>query len=201
MSYETFSTAKTRLLEKAITAFYAHGYRVLTMASLAELCGVSRRALYHHFPNKEAVFRATLALSNQKSMADAAMGVEAAQAAGASAVDVIAAWFDIRYGAVRREIAASPHGGEVNETAFRLASDIMIDYARETNRKLERMVADLVKQERLRLRPGVTAAKTARLLADGARGVNQERPPIPDQELAHRYREITEAILYGCAEP
>ena len=200
VSYESLSTARIRLLEKAIAAFYAHGYRALTMATLAEHCGVSRRALYHHFPNKEQVFRASLALNNDKGMDVANDAADAALACGAGAAEVISTWLDMRYGATRREIAASPHGAEVNEAAFRLASDVMIGYARETNRKLGVLVAGLVGQGRLRLRPGVSPEVAARLLADGARGVNQERPPIPEDQLAGRYREIVEAIFYGCAQ-
>jgi hypothetical protein len=52
----------------------------------------------------------------------------------------------------------------------------------------------------LQLRKNTTPAEIAQLLADGARGVNQQRPPIPAGQLAPRYRRIAEAILYGCAE-
>jgi hypothetical protein len=39
----------------------------------------------------------------------------------------------------------------------------------------------------------------AAIIGDGARGVNQLRPPVPPDEIAPRYRQITEAILYGSA--
>jgi hypothetical protein len=46
----------------------------------------------------------------------------------------------------------------------------------------------------------LTSAGVAQLLADGARGVNQQRPAIPVSQLAERYRNLANAILYGCAE-
>jgi hypothetical protein len=40
----------------------------------------------------------------------------------------------------------------------------------------------------------------AQYLADGARGVNQSLPPRPAVTLAERYRKMSAAVLYGCAE-
>jgi hypothetical protein len=40
----------------------------------------------------------------------------------------------------------------------------------------------------------------AEALANGARGVNQRLPPIPPKDLAARYREMCQFILYGGAE-
>ena len=41
-------------------AFLDHGYEQLTMSGLAQVCGLTRRALYHHFSNKEEAFRFVL---------------------------------------------------------------------------------------------------------------------------------------------
>ncbi len=75
----------------------------------------------------------------------------------------------------------------------------MIEVSYETNRKLGDLVATLAGKGHLKLKPGISADVAAQMLADGARGVNQQRPPIPDAELGARYRAIVTAILFGCA--
>jgi hypothetical protein len=122
-------------------------------------------------------------------------------ARGGSALDVVAEWLDTRFGNVRRGVSSSPHGEELNAVAFRVANDIMIEVSIETNAELARLLDDLAARHLLQLKPGVTTRETAQLLGDGARGVNQARPPIPSGQIAARYRRIAEAILYGCAAP
>jgi AcrR family transcriptional regulator len=58
--------------------FVDHGYKAVTMGLLAEGCGLSRRALYNHFRNKEEAFRAMLRWRNRE---DFAAGAEASRAA------------------------------------------------------------------------------------------------------------------------
>lgn len=189
--------AKTRILRHANDAFLAFGFDGLTMAKLAELCGLSRRGLYHHFKNKEEVFRSLLRMTNGE---DFERGDEAAQAAlsrGANAVDVIGGWLDARFGFRRRALGSSPFGREVNEAAFRVAPDVMIEVSYETNRRLAQLVTKLAQAGQVQQRPGVTADKIGRLLGDGARGVNQARPPIPNNLIGQHYRDIAEAILFG----
>ena len=194
-----FSAATARIVERADVAFWTLGYAAPTMATLGELCGLGRRALYYHFHSKEELFRAVLRLRNVKDQAAADAVAEQALARGDPAADAIGAWLDARFGDTRRRVLASPHGREINDVALHVGPDIMIEVAYVTNRQLAALVAALCAQGRLRLKPGVSAETAAMMVADGARGVNQARPPIPDNEVAARYRAIAEAILFGCA--
>ncbi|HEY4078877.1 MAG TPA: helix-turn-helix domain-containing protein [Rhizomicrobium sp.] len=199
MSAQPFDGARTRIVRRANDAFLSHGFSDLTMSQLAEMCGLTRRALYHHFSSKEDVFRAAIRLNNVVAFEEGDTAARTALAQGADAQEVIFHWLDARFGNVRRIIAASPFGRELNETAFRVASDIMIEVSHETNRRLAELISDLCARGLLTLRPGATAEKTGRLIGDGARGVNQARPSIPGGQIAQHYRDITEAILFGCA--
>jgi AcrR family transcriptional regulator len=192
-------SVRARILHRAHEAFWTHGYAALTMGKLAEACGLTRRGLYYHFSDKEGVFRATIQFFNGLAfeLADAAARQGLAQ--GDAAVDVIATWLDIRFGDTRRRVGSTSHGRELNDVAFRLAYDLMIEVSYETNGKLALLIEELVRGGQLTLREGMSPDKTARLVGDGARGVNQARPPIPNDMIAQHYREITEAILYGCA--
>lgn len=49
---------RRELARKAVALFSEHGYRGLGMRRIAEELGVSKSALYHYFPNKEALFAA-----------------------------------------------------------------------------------------------------------------------------------------------
>jgi len=166
---------------------------------LAELCGISRRALYHHYSSKEEVFRATLRLNNAIALEAGDAAAAAALARGEGPVDVIAAWLDTRFGGTRRDIGGSPHGRELNDIAFRLGMDVIIEVSHESNRRIAELVSTLQTQGKLRLRDGVSLQKAARLIGDGARGVNQARPPVPNELIAQHYRDIAEAVLFGCA--
>ena len=104
-----------------------------------------------------------------------------------------------RFGETRREVGSSVHGRELNDLAFSLCGDILVEVSVGTNAALARLVQGLVERGGLRLRDGVSAEKVGRLLGDGARGVNQARPSIPNHLFAQHYREIAEAILFGCA--
>ena len=55
---ERSATTRTALLTAARQLFTERGYAGTGREDIAAAAGVTRGALYHHFPNKEAVFRA-----------------------------------------------------------------------------------------------------------------------------------------------
>jgi AcrR family transcriptional regulator len=201
MSIQPLDFAKTKIVRGATVAFAAHGFDKLTMGKIATICGLTRRALYHHFSSKEELFRAVIKLGNVNALEQGELAARALLDNGGSALDVIAGWFDARFGQVRRRVNDSPHGAALNDMAFRLATDIMIEVSYDTNRCLAELMLELERRGLLVLRKDIPLERAARLLSDGARGVNQARPPIPNGELARHYREMTEAVLYGCATP
>ncbi|HVV28691.1 MAG TPA: helix-turn-helix domain-containing protein [Rhizomicrobium sp.] len=199
MSSHAFDGARTRIVRRASDAFISHGFSDLTMSQLAGLCGLTRRALYHHFSSKEDVFRAAIRLNNVQAFEEADAAARTALGEGGDALEVIFRWLDIRFGNLRRKVAASPFARELNETAFRVAGDIMVEVSLDTSHRLAELIQELCGRGLLTLRPGVTVEKTARLIADAARGVNMARPPIPVSQIAQHYRDIAEALLFGCA--
>jgi AcrR family transcriptional regulator len=199
MTVQPQEFAKSKIVRSATMAFVVHGFDQLTMGKIAALCGLTRRALYHHFSSKEDLFRACIKQGNVNALEQGDVAARALLDSGASALDVIAGWFDVRFGQVRRRVNDSPHGAALNDLAFRLATDIMIEVSYDTNRNIAELLVELERRGLLVLRKDITVERTARLLGDGARGVNQARPPIPNSRIAQHYREMTEAVLYGCA--
>lgn len=182
-------------------AFLDHGYEQMTMSELAELCGFSRRALYHHFSSKEEAFRHWLDFYGQESIAVGLAAGRTVMDEGGGAVDVITEIMNVRYGDARRRLSRSPHLLEINDQAFRRARDIMVGAAVDFQAKVADMLVEMKGRGLLRLKPGIGPATLAQSLCDGARGTNQSLPPIPIDELHLRYRQIIAAILFGAAEP
>jgi AcrR family transcriptional regulator len=191
-------TSQLKIAGRARDAFLRHGFDNMTMVTLAKECELTRRGLYHYFSSKEEAFRATIQLENNEGLEN---GSAAARKVLASkrptAVDTIVAWLDARYGDARRNISASPFGKEVNDAAFVVCGDVMNEFAVRTHNELADLLQNLEKRKLLRIAKPATPQRIARLLADGARGVNQTRPPLPNDSLARRYREMSAAILYG----
>jgi len=171
------------------------------MSGLAPLCGLSRRALYHHFSNKEDAFRYMLRHDGDRAIRD---GMDAGRRhldnGGGDVVSIFVEIMDLRYGHNRRVLANSPHAMEINDKAFRLARDIMIDHANAFQAQLAGLIVEMNVKGMLTLRSDIGPAALAQMLCDGARGSNQTLPPIPVSELPNRYRTILAAILYGTTQ-
>jgi AcrR family transcriptional regulator len=51
---------KTTILDRSIPLFAAKGYSGVSMRDIAKTVGISSAALYHHFPNKQALYLAAM---------------------------------------------------------------------------------------------------------------------------------------------
>src|ERR1043166_9502549 len=61
MSQDERSTnSRKQILESALKLFSHHGYGATSVRDIAEAAGVSKGNVYHHFPDKETIFRALL---------------------------------------------------------------------------------------------------------------------------------------------
>ncbi|MGB3026993.1 TetR/AcrR family transcriptional regulator [Paradevosia shaoguanensis] len=190
-------SARERLLKRLRQAFLDHGYEQISMSALAELCGLTRRALYHHFSNKEEAFRFVLRFDNETAIRQGVAAGRVLIEKGATPVDILTEIMDVRYGENRRRLAASPHALEINDQAFRRARDLMIEAAVVFQSQLAEILAELDASGVIRLGSRVGPEALAQLLCDGARGSNQALPPIPLEQLRPRYAAVIEAILFG----
>lgn len=193
-------SAREKLAKRLRQAFLDYGYEKITMSALAEVCGLTRRALYHHFSNKEEAFRFVLRFDGEVAIKEGLAAGRARIEQGASAVEILTEIMDARYGENRRRLAVSPHALEINDQAFRRARDIMVEAAVDFQRHLAKILIELDSRGLVRLCPRITAEALAQMLADGARGSNQTLPPVPVEQLRQRYALIIEAILFGTAD-
>lgn len=171
------------------------------MVMLAAACGLTRRALYYYFSNKDEAFRAMIRLENDEALEAGRVAAQTIlNGKRPTALNAITAWMDTRYGDTRRRLSVSPFAKEINDAAFTVCAEVMVEYATVSHDEIAKLLRDLQKHRLLKLRKPASPETVSRLLADGARGVNQARPPIPNAALAERYRAIAAAILYGMAE-
>ena len=195
-------TPAPALLLRIEAAFLSYGYSALTMLGLAEACSVTARTLYNYFPNKEEAFRAVILYRGEQALDEAFKAGRAQWAKrGSSALDILAAVLDIRYGDMRRRANVSEHLVELNSETFTRCNDILTSAGLAFEADLAKFLVELQEAGVLRLRDDVAPEAAAQALANGARGVNQRLPPAPPSALAKRYREMCGFVLYGCIEP
>lgn len=80
---ERSADMRARLVETARRLFVAMGYAATSTPAIVEAAGVTRGALYHHFPDKQAIFRAVV----EAESAAVAAAIEAADTPTMSALD------------------------------------------------------------------------------------------------------------------
>lgn len=200
MNQEILSPARANLAEKLRQAFLDFGYEHLTMLGLSKACGLTRRALYHHFSNKEEAFRFMLQYDTNTAMAAALKAGNDGLAEGRDVVDTLTAMMDARYAFNRRRLVGSPHAADINVHTIRLARDIMVNSAQLFQDRLAELLAEMDRRGLIRLRPTISFADLAQVLADGARGANQSLPPVHAEDLPQRYRIMIATLLFGAVE-
>ena len=57
---ERSGKSRAQILESALKLFSRHGYRSTSVREIAEAAGVSTGNVYHHFPDKEQIFKTLL---------------------------------------------------------------------------------------------------------------------------------------------
>src|SRR5208282_693971 len=90
-------SSRERILDSAAKVFGQHGYKLTSMELVAQQCGLTRQALYHHFESKEALFRAVVeAVHGGAFEAEKAAGLRQEQA-GNGLADILAAQLKARF--------------------------------------------------------------------------------------------------------
>src|SRR4051812_8970242 len=118
-----------RILDAAMRVFRRHGFRRSSIELAAEEAGLTRQALYHHFPSKEALFRAGIERLYAQALAAEAAAARAAEQAGASLSDILIAEIRARLGTLFAALEASPHLDELFSEHLAQARDLYQAYA------------------------------------------------------------------------
>ncbi|MDG2308291.1 MAG: TetR/AcrR family transcriptional regulator [Candidatus Binatia bacterium] len=127
---------REEILGAARTIFAHYGFRRASLEEIAREAGISRTALYHHFRNKEDIFRA---------MCDGiyVRATEKAEEAAATQQPVDAkllAVLEAQVGWIFRQLASSRHGLEIVDESNRLCADITGAWSRRSVKLLTRVL-------------------------------------------------------------
>ncbi|MBI1758914.1 MAG: TetR/AcrR family transcriptional regulator [Actinobacteria bacterium] len=109
------------ILDAALTVFCQYGYGKTTMQDIARAAGMSRAALYLHFPSKEGLFRE----GSRRAHFRALDQVDAALAAPGDVVSRIDAAMAAYFGGLMAQITSSVHGGELLDASIAVTGDIV----------------------------------------------------------------------------
>ncbi|MFW8594787.1 TetR/AcrR family transcriptional regulator [Cribrihabitans neustonicus] len=119
MNMAGIDSKQQAILTSAWAAFSAYGFRKTSMDDIAKGAGVSRPALYLHFKNKEAIFRALVQVYYGAALAD----VRAALAGEGTLVERLEAAFAAQGGEAMEAMLSSPHGLELFEAGMSVAAE------------------------------------------------------------------------------
>lgn len=170
------SSRRDDILEAALGVFAHYGFAKTSLDAIAREAGLSRTALYHHFRNKEEIFRAAAEALHERSLADAERAVAEA---GPLAVRLRGA-LEARSGRFFDVVHGSRHGAELADESSRLCGDL----AAASGRRFQKLVARLLRQadaageiDLAGSRLGAEAAADLLLLcADGLKGPRSAPP-------------------------
>src|SRR5690348_6795330 len=149
-------TPRDRILESAAKVFGQYGYRLASMELVAQECGLTRQALYHHFESKEALFRAVV-----EAVGEGALDAERAAAlreerAGKGLADIMAAQLDARYRYLLDRLKASAHAEELMSEHQRQTGDLYQRFAGEKFSLIVGTIERVTAAHRLTLKRGMT---------------------------------------------
>jgi AcrR family transcriptional regulator len=148
--------------------FSRYGYRRTSLEDIAREAGISRPAVYLHFPNKEAIFRAAARAVHEDALVAAAAAAEGTGPIAARIEGILEA----KLGAFHAIAHGSTHAGEILDENSRLCGDVSEDARRRFLRILRRVIDDAVGRGELGLESvGLDAAGAAELIVDSAKGL------------------------------
>jgi AcrR family transcriptional regulator len=124
-------TARERILDSAAKVFSQYGYRLASMELVAQECGLTRQALYHHFDSKEALFRAVVEAVHEGALEAERAAALREERAGKGLADIMVAQLEARYRYLLDRLKGSAH-----------AEELLSEHQRQTQDLFQRFVAE-----------------------------------------------------------
>jgi AcrR family transcriptional regulator len=163
-------TLQESLLEAALTVFSRYGFRMTTMALLAEAGGLSRPALYLRYANKSAVFAAVA----EDLVSRALKSAEAAWRTEADLADNLSNLLLAKDLPLFRLIKTTPHGAELLSVDANLTAHAVRTLNSGAINHLASRLDALAKSGRIRLDGYDSAEDFARQINALAGGLKHE---------------------------
>jgi AcrR family transcriptional regulator len=191
-----------RILDAAMRVFRRHGFRRSSIEQAAEEAGLTRQALYHHFPSKEALFRAVIERLYDMALAAEAAAARAAEASGASLSDILVAEIGARLGTLFSALKGSPHLEELFSEHLAQARDLYQTYAARFAAEVATTIARVCRARKLKLASGVTVEELARCVEMAIHGTKSAYPSMqPADAFLNQLAVMLRMLIAGAMVP
>jgi AcrR family transcriptional regulator len=168
-------TPRERILDSAAKAFGQYGYRLASMEVVAQECGLTRQALYHHFDSKEALFRAVVEAVGEGALEAERAAAARGERAGKGLADIMVAQLEARYRHLLDRLKGSAHAEELMSEHQRQTRDLYQRFAGEKFGLIVGTIERACAANRLTLRSGLTPAELGRCIELAARGFDLKK--------------------------
>lgn len=188
-----------RILDAAMRVFRRHGFRRSSIEQAAEEAGLTRQALYHHFPSKEALFRAVIERLYENSLAAEIAAAKAAEEGGRDLADILIAEIGARLQALFASLEGSPHIEELFSEHLAQARDLYQTYSTRFADEVAATIARVCRKRKLTLASGVTVRELARCVEMAIHGTKSAYPSMMPADAFLKQLEIMLRMLVSGA--
>ena len=191
-----------RILDAAMRVFRRHGFRRSSIEQAAEEAGLTRQALYHHFPSKEVLFRAGIERLYEKALIAEAAAARAAEEAGAELSDILMAEIGARLGSLFEALEGSPHLEELFSEHLAQARDLYQTYSSRFGDEVAATIGRVCRARKLKLASDVTAEELARCVEMAIHGAKSGYPSMqPIDAYLKQVHTMVRMLIAGAMAP
>lgn len=145
------------------------------MSEIAQEAGLTRQALYHHYPGKEALFRAVVEQLHELAYeAEAAAGLDQERAGGGLG-DILAAQIGARFRYLLECVEESPQADELLSEHQLQTRDLYQSFIEHNADLRAETIERVCARQGLVLQNGMTSRELARCIQIAIRGFNEIR--------------------------
>jgi AcrR family transcriptional regulator len=191
-----------RILDAAMRVFRRHGFRRSSIEQTAEEAGLTRQALYHHFPSKEALFRGAIERLYEQALVAEDAAAKAAEEADRDLADVIVAEIGARLGVLFAALGGSPHLDELLSEHLAQARDLYQIYATHFGNQVAATIARVCRARKHQLADGVTVEDLARCVEMAIHGTKSAYPAMqPADAFLKQLAMMVRMLIAGAIAP
>jgi AcrR family transcriptional regulator len=191
-----------RILDAAMRVFRRHGFRRSSIEQAADEAGLTRQALYHHFPSKEALFRAAIERLYEKAVLAETAAAKAAEAADAGLSDILIAEIGARLGTLFAALEGSPHLEELFSEHLAQARDLYQTYSARFGAEVAATIMRVCRARKLKLATGVTVEELARCVEMAIHGTKSAYPSMqPADAFLNQLAVMLRMLIAGAMAP
>jgi AcrR family transcriptional regulator len=168
-------TSRERILDSAAKVFGQYGYRLASMELVAQECGLTRQALYHHFDSKEALFRAVVEAVGEGALEAERAAAAREERAGKGLADIMVAQLEARYRYLFDRLKGSAHAEELLSEHQRQTRDLHQTFIEQKFGLIVGTIERVCATDGLKLRNGLTPVELARCVELAAHGFDIQK--------------------------